>query len=291
MDHERVEAESRLLRLVAELCSSGQVLSSDLLARSKRVSELDDAALAKDLRTLKLLERHREQNHEPAAKTATLEVLRQRCESVEVGGVVRGLPSWRAWAELEGDADFPRYLEDALGLVVAPDGLCEIERISPLVDFRMLLGQLPVALYHHTASGEQDALLTRIQATGLMIGRQTNFFNTQAGVYVSTRRAGVPHDVYSRRATLVHGGSPVVWRCAVSLCDIQPDPDDADLAWAQGVQFVTPSVAPSRVSLNQVFDCLGAFGTWIADCREASLRGLTPDAMSVGHACQPVSRM
>jgi hypothetical protein len=140
-------------------------------------------------------------------------------------------------------------LEDlaAAGIAVAEDGLVEIERITALATD--LVGgaggqaELAIAMYHHTSS----ALLDVIRAEGLRVGKQTNFFNTQQGVYLSTMRAGQPVSVYSARAARVHGGDPTTLRVRRVLSQITPDPDDVDLAWAQGRQYITAAVPPADI--------------------------------------------
>lgn len=59
----------------------------------------------------------------------------------------------------------------------------------------LVVGNLPIAMYHHTGSAHMDA----IRREGLKVGKPTNFF-TQQGVYVTTIQAGEPVSVYSRRA-------------------------------------------------------------------------------------------
>lgn len=159
--------------------------------------------------------------HRTPAQRASLDLLRAR----------GNYSSWMSDDKLVAE------LERAWGVVVADDGLLECERINERLTW---VGDLPFALYHHTST----ALISAIRADGLKVGQQTNFCNTQAGVYVSTIRAGRPVEIYSRRASKVHGGDPATLRLARRLADLTPDPDDADLAWAQGRQFVTPFVPP-----------------------------------------------
>ena len=159
----------------------------------------------------------------PAAKQETLRTLQSR-----LGPVAQDL-------DLDELQDL---LARELGLQVADDGLIEADRF--LDPQRQLVGSLPVALYHHTATG----VAASIQEHGLVVGLQTNYFNSQAGVYVSTRRAGEPVALYSRVAAAKHGGEPMVLRVRRTLDQITPDPDDADLAWAQGVQFITRPPVP-----------------------------------------------
>ncbi len=141
-----------------------------------------------------------------------------------------------AATDIAGLLDLQQHLADRYGLEVADDGLVEVERLS--ADNSALIGSLPIAMYHHTAT----ALLPAIARDGLVVGKQTNFFNTQAGVYLSTIRAGLPVSIYSARAARVHGGEPCTLRVRRRLFEVQPDPDDADLVWARGRQFITPSV-------------------------------------------------
>lgn len=139
-------------------------------------------------------------------------------------------------------AEFALGLYRRFSIQVASDGLIEAERLTDRV--RSVVGGAQIAMWHHTST----ALLDKIRAEGLKVGKQTNFFNTQAGVYLSTIAHGRPVDTYAQRAARVHGGSPVHLRVGVYLSELTPDPDDADLDWAQGRQFVTPSVAPDRLA-------------------------------------------
>jgi hypothetical protein len=130
-------------------------------------------------------------------------------------------------------------LLEEFGIQVADDGLIEAGQITDVLG--KIIGDLPVAFYHHTST----ALLPRIQREGLRVGEKTNFFNTQSGVYVSTIAAGAPVSTYSARAAKVHGGYPTTIRLRRTLNQVQPDPDDSDLSWAQGKQFITPNVPAS----------------------------------------------
>lgn len=140
------------------------------------------------------------------------------------------------------ESDLIEVLCDQYGVTVAADGLVEVERFTRAA-IRLIGPVLPVALYHHTST----ALLDRISRDGLRVGRPTNFFNTQAGVYLSTIASGVPVGAYSARAARVHGGDPCTLRVKRRLWQIRPDPDDQDLVWAQGRQFVTPQVPPEDI--------------------------------------------
>ncbi|MCZ8256081.1 MAG: hypothetical protein O9327_10495, partial [Polaromonas sp.] len=120
-------------------------------------------------------------------------------------------------------ADVLSDLESEFRISVAKDGLVEVEEMLSVT--RSLVSGLPLALYHHTAT----ALLPKIAKHGLVVGRQTNFFNSQAGVYLSLIPSGEPVEIYSKRAAYLHGGDPVTLRVRRTLDQIEPDPDDADL--------------------------------------------------------------
>lgn len=185
--------------------------------------------------------------------------------------VVPKMPSAKAatLSQLQQQAGEPlteEQLYERHTIAVADDGLVEVERVTPANS--SIIGNLPIALYHHTAS----ALLPAISEQGLVIGKPTNFFNTQAGVYVSTMAGGRPVDTYSQRAAHVHGGDPITIRVKRLLSEITPDPDDADLNWAQGRQFITPSVPVADVILDQEMVTLvgrkaraSAFKAWSQD--------------------------
>jgi hypothetical protein len=142
--------------------------------------------------------------------------------------------------------DDEQDLEDQYGITVGKDGLVEPERITPKV--ARLIRDLPIALWHHTSS----ALEKKIRRQGLIVGKQTNYFNTQAGVYVSTIGGGQPVDLYSAVAVRKYGGEPIAIRVRRTLDQIVPDPDDADLAWARGRQFITDPVPPEDLTFDWV---------------------------------------
>lgn len=221
VDQERLAAEAKLKALGAKLGTS--------IAEMKEMLALDDDGLRRALVKLRLKERHPGEAAWPRAKIQVVRQLKARLVAEGVLGIRASL------------VDAVQHLADAYVIEVADDGLIEADKINDKV--RALVGDLPVAVYHHTSS----ALLAKIAAQGLIIGKQTNFFNTQAGVYLSTRRAGEPVDIYSKRAVHVHGGDPSVIRVRRRVDQLVPDPDDADLAWAQGVQFISEAVPPCDV--------------------------------------------
>lgn len=224
IDPERLAAEAKLKALGAKLGTS--------IAEMKEMLALDDDGLRRALVKLRLKERHPGEAAWPRAKIQVVRQLKARLVAEGVLGIRTSL------------VDAVQHLADAYVVEVGDDGLIEADKINDKV--RALVGDLPVAVYHHTSS----ALLPKIAALGLIIGKQTNFFNTQAGVYLSTRRAGEPVDIYSKRAVHVHGGDPSVIRVRRRIDQLVPDPDDADLAWAQGVQFISDPVPPTDLWID-----------------------------------------
>lgn len=215
IDHERQQAEALAAQLsvIAWRHELDDKLKSHLAA-------LTDDELRREIALLKLAVQRAESTPSPE-KARTLMVLSTRFSASHPG---------RPRVD-----DLEAELQERFGMTVASDGLLECPRITFAMNW---VGDLPFALYHHTST----ALLDSIRRDGLLVGRQTNFFNSQAGVYVSTISSGTPVETYSRRAARVHGGEPMTLRVARQLADLTPDPDDADLAWAQGRQFITPAV-------------------------------------------------
>lgn len=225
IDHERHSAETRLKQLGAQLGET----ESDLA----KMLALDDVGLRRALDQLRLKCRHPGETGWPRAKTLVVKQLKAR---LVAGGSLSVRTSL---------TDVAHHLADVYLIEVADDGLIEADKITDST--RALVGEMPVAVYHHTSS----ALLPKIAEQGLIVGKQTNFFNTQAGVYLSTRRAGKPVEIYSKRAAHVYGGDPAVIRVRRRLTDLVPDPDDADLVWAQGVQFISQPVPAKDVLLDR----------------------------------------
>lgn len=222
-DAERIAAERRALELASKLKrGAGHVAD---------VSSMSDRELSRVITQMRIRLEH-EAPPMPRKKQSSLSQLRSNMVARKE---VRASICLR---------DLERVAYDIHGISVGNDGLVEVERVTP--DVASVIGSMPVALYHHTSS----ALLPKIRKDGLIIGKQTNFFNTQAGVYLSTRNHGEPVDVYSKRAVHVYGGNPVALRVRRTLDQLRPDPDDADLAWAQGVQFISQPVPPSDIEMS-----------------------------------------
>lgn len=218
-DPERIQAEDLALQL-ARLPAGA--------ARERRAAELrrlSDDDLRREIRRLRAAALH-EQALPPAAAGVLCE-LRHRLSRLQPREI---LP--------DDDRELAEILAARYDVTIAADGLIEISRITQQASH--LIGELPLALYHHTAT----SLLPAIRHHGLLVGRQTNFFNSQAGVYLSTCAAGQRVRIYAQRAARVHGGEPCTVRVRRRLNQLRADPDDADLEWAQGVQFISEPVPP-----------------------------------------------
>lgn len=212
MDEERLQAEQQLRQLRMRLADSEEMDDP---------CGLSDEALRGELARLRLRLRFADHRVCTSARRAALEAIAQRLLG----------------SHLVVDVDVvAERLESEYGLRVADDGLVECDRLDGRV--QALVGDLPVALYHATST----ALASAIAADGLRIGRATNFFNTQAGVYLSVKSGSAAMDLYGRTASAVHGGEPMVVRVRRRVDQLRADPDDADLAPACDVQFVSEPV-------------------------------------------------
>jgi len=225
-DDERLQAEALALGLRKRFHPNGPG-EFDVGRHERELRSLTDTALRDELKRLRGIERH-------LASLSSRSLAWHKTMS-SLAQLYAG-----AFEETIAPDDLHEKLSERFGLIVAQDGLLEVDKIT---DDLKWVGSLPFALYHHTSS----ALFPVMRHEGLRIGPQTNFFNTQAGVYVSTIAGGQPVEVYSARAARVHGGEPSTIRVRRELSDLTPDPDDVDLAWAHGRQFVTPSVPPQDI--------------------------------------------
>lgn len=227
-DHERLAAEERYRTAARRRAGPENPLPPELDAYLAGLSD-DELRLA-----LFRIERAPAGPVLSIQARRTLQALQERVPA-PAGLLAAAQDDEEQWLEL---------LDQHFGVSIAEDGLIEIARVTEAV--KALVGDLPVALFHHTST----ALLPAIAERGLIVGQQTNFFNTQQGVYLSTIRAGEPVSVYSRRAARVHGGEPTTVRVRRRLAELVPDPDDADLDWAQGRQFISTPVPAHDVLLE-----------------------------------------
>lgn len=268
-DIERAQAELRLMAMAERLKGVGVPLGVQMPCVLEDIKRLSDDQLRQALMRARL-ELSAGSDDRTAAQKRVLAALRDRLRADDKllervlgsAGVQNG--------EFESDHDLEALLSDSLALCVGADGLIEVSKVTPHIGD--LIGALPLAMFHYSASGQDGQLQLAIEQEGLRVGRQTNFFNTQAGVYLSTLSNSPVNMRYAKRATMVHGGDQLVWRVGVCLEELEPDPDDLDLPWAFGVQFVAQGVEPWRISSAEI--CGGArFERWLDDCLSRCSQG------------------
>lgn len=132
------------------------------------------------------------------------------------------------------------YLEEVFSIKVRRDGLIQFWRMLPGV--REIIGDLPVAVFHFTAS----SVLRSIRRDGLEGDREPVNHRQTDGVYVTTEQDGPAISGYVRRATSHHGGRPVMITIKAYLDELAPDEDDADIQ-SGATQFVMDHVPPDRI--------------------------------------------
>jgi len=141
------------------------------------------------------------------------------------------------------------WLHDEHTIDVREDGLVEFWELTDEV--RTLIGDLPVVLFHHTATGVEDAIRReglvanpRVRAWEDVIGAS----NTGAGVYLTTNSSSYdpPGKGYVYRAQMAHGGEPLTLSVVTRLADLELDPDDIDILSGK-FQFVVPYVPPKDI--------------------------------------------
>lgn len=148
-----------------------------------------------------------------------------------------------AWADESLRLDYLRdWLRDEHQIDVQDDGYITFWKVN--TDVERLIGDLPVTVFHHTSSG----LLSQIKKEGLRADtRKSNSHqNSGAGVYVTTEVSGPAVEGYKRNAVRRRKGHPVTLEVHTTLSELEPDPDDADIA-SGAVQFVLPYVAPKDI--------------------------------------------
>lgn len=128
------------------------------------------------------------------------------------------------------------YLRDELSVEIRDDGLIEFYLLDGQTSD--LIGDLPVVLFHHTASG----VLDRIKKEGLRPGIDVNRWGKPAaGVYLTSLWNDVASEGYFRRAAAIHGGEPVTITVRVRVSNLVSDPDDEDLSSGR-YQWVVPYI-------------------------------------------------
>ena len=130
---------------------------------------------------------------------------------------------------------------------IREDGLIEPERITP--QNTRIIGSLPIVVYHHST----DAIEDKVSHMGLLpVGQQgvkssNPHLNSNSGVYVTTDYSSNAVRGYHHNAVAAHGGNPRSWAVRTTIDQLRDDPDDTDLGWSQGRQFVLPQVSPKDI--------------------------------------------
>jgi hypothetical protein len=139
--------------------------------------------------------------------------------------------------------DYLRDWMSDLGLGIEEHGCVTFWKADRLT--KALIGDLPVIVYHHTST----RILKKVKREGLRadVKKVNPHQNSGAGVYVTTETSGPAVDGYHSRARNGHGGDEVTLGIRTHLRDLQPDPDDEDIASVGAVQFILPYVPPQDI--------------------------------------------
>jgi hypothetical protein len=154
---------------------------------------------------------------------------------------------FRAWADdLYDDEPYDLDLElfeDWIGecqLSIRDDGLVEFEMLfaDEDCDVAAVVGDLPIVVYHHTATGAiGDIMEHGGLAPALDIGVEPVPPDTGEWVYLTTELSGAAVNGYISRAMQRFGGGPLTLAIRTHLWALEPDPDDTDLSVGR-YQFV-----------------------------------------------------
>lgn len=132
------------------------------------------------------------------------------------------------------------YLRDEHSIEVRDDGLITFWGLTPAKE--RIIGDLPVVVYHFTASG----VLPSIKKKGLQPDRKSVNDRRHDGIYVTTETSGNAVTGYIRNAVAVHGGHPICLTIKTSLSNLHMDHDDAGLESGRH-QFVMTEVTPRMI--------------------------------------------
>ena len=166
-----------------------------------------------------------------------------------------------AWADdLYEDDPYELDLElfeDWIGecqLSIRDDGLVEFETVfeDEDCDVAAVVGDLPIVLYHHTATGAVEGIIERGGLVpALDIDVEPIPPDTGEWVYLTTELSGPVVNGYISRAMQRFGGGPLTLAIRTHLWAVEPDPDDVDLSVGQQ-QFVL-----GHVPLTDIVEGLG----------------------------------
>ena len=132
------------------------------------------------------------------------------------------------------------YLEDQLSVGVRKDGLITFWHLDRLT--RHIIGDMPVALFHFTAS----RALRSIRQTGLEGHRDPVNERKTEGVYLTTEQSGPAVEGYIHNAMRHHGGYGIMLTVKCYLSELHSDEDDADIS-SGATQFMVHYVPVDRI--------------------------------------------
>lgn len=180
------------------------------------------------------------------AKLATLTKLEQDdAESFATWVKEEAQADDRVLQDRDGRADLiADWIQETCNLSVRDDGLIEFWRLTEDddCDVAYTIGDLPVVVYHHTATGALPGIIERGGlAPAINLGYKATKHDSGQYVFVTTELMGPAVDGYVRRAVRRFGGHPVTLEIRSYLHRLAPDPDDADISSGR-TQFVLPYV-------------------------------------------------
>ncbi len=109
-------------------------------------------------------------------------------------------------------------------------------------DSTQLIGDLPVVLVHHTATGALEGIKERGGLVpALTLGLELGYRESGAYVFLTTETGGPAVQGYQDRAVQRYGGDPVMLEIKTTLSSVFPDPDDEDISSGRR-QFATDFV-------------------------------------------------
>lgn len=145
-------------------------------------------------------------------------------------------------AQDDFEYEFEHFLSNEIGIDIDSDNMVTFDKYDP--SFDRIVGDYPILLYHYTSS----SLVPDIMRDGLQTGiHQTNpHENSYSGVYLTCEYSGSAVNGYCHHARNQHEGDAVRLHVKVYLHELEPDPDDADIA-SGDCQFTIPAVSPDRI--------------------------------------------
>lgn len=136
--------------------------------------------------------------------------------------------------------EFGSWLSRENSVSVRDDSLIEFWTLSPAV--QRMIGDNEVALFHYTSS----RVIPSITRTGLDADRKSVNGTVNRAVFLTSEQSGPPVRAYLMGALRSHRGKPVRITVRMSLDELSPDPDDADIE-SGNHQFIVSHVPPDRI--------------------------------------------